>query len=149
MKSITLFEKKIKSNFKIECETRFSTKDNPFPKGCKPQITDEITEVSSKPTKKSATYIMIGLKRDDMLGNFSRKRFQEMLRWSLNQISFIVSMNNKHQFFRNWACLYCFLNCYLIKINSSFNHFQPEKNIFLMGLGGLYFRNIVPSTDPE
>ena len=71
------FKKYTKPKFKIGDEARISKNDIPFRKRYKPQFTNEIFEISALSTKKSPTYIIKDLKKEETLGKFYEKELRK------------------------------------------------------------------------
>ena len=66
-----------KLKFKVGDRMRISKNDIPFRKGYKPQITDEIFEISAVSTKKPPTYIIKDLEKEEILGKFYEKELRK------------------------------------------------------------------------
>ena len=72
------FQKDTKPKLKIGDRIRNSENEIPFRKGCKPQFTDdEIFEISAISTKKTPTYIIKDLEKEEILGKFYRKELKK------------------------------------------------------------------------
>ena len=66
-----------KLKFKVGDRVRISKNDIPFRKGYKPQLTDEIFEISAVSTKKPPTYIIKDLDKEEILGKFYEKELRK------------------------------------------------------------------------
>ena len=67
------FMKNTKPKFKIGGRVKISKIDTPFRKGYKPQFADEIFKISAISTKKSPTYIINDLEKEEFPGKFYEK----------------------------------------------------------------------------
>ena len=66
-----------KLKFKVGDRVKISKKDISFRKGYKPQFTDEIFEILANCTKKSPTYIIKDLDKEEVLGKFYEKELRK------------------------------------------------------------------------
>ena len=71
------FMKNIEIKFQISDRVRLSKDYIPFPKGYKPQFIGEIIEISSKSTKKQATYTIKSLKKEKNFDKFFGKKLKK------------------------------------------------------------------------
>ena len=66
--------KNTKPKLKIGDRLRISKSDIQFPKGYKPQFTDEIFRKSAITSKKAATYVIKDLNNEETKANFHEKK---------------------------------------------------------------------------
>ena len=123
-KPLTMY-KKLK--FKVGDRVRISKNDNPFRKGCKPQFTDEIFEISAVSTKKPLhTASKISTKKK-FWKNFMKKSLENVLIkgksfFKLNFYRSVVMDSFTIELVSN-ASFICYPNNSL----SSFTNFLPEQ----------------------